>query len=794
MSKPSESKKSRGKPQLEPRKDGAEDEIVADFLPLPGVTSLVAAQPPPAPYNELVPDQIEFYLRSAIHQDRTPGNLLIIFHPGRRYKFPRNLPDALTEKGYTVTQIDTEADRVRSVQKIRNALRDLGKKQAPLDVLVVSGDGTMDHHVLVAAFWAFYPDLVKFRKGAVDCSAVSREDLATIPDAYRAAFFERLPDGKTLEPSEATIKEIWLLRSRLEPLLLKQKPLSRILKRVRRKQDDLLLRIAILATLFPEKVVLRPHGFDLSALADATLKRTFQGLYPFVRSLCTYPAGTAADNAIFAGVPGWAYGLVAGLLAKSRFFEPLRRLLEKRLTRKFLRYFLNDSVVVPARISFVGFDGDWQRVSSHAAGGPGAGHFFSADLTSKTKSLAGYLKRIPKVIVQEGLFGSTIVRIRSRFASGAEKSFTEAQIAEALYTNRTFIAGVGSVPTTNPTSFAGQSSLLVLPPIWHRSMAGHRVLNLRSLATFIEAMFKGVLARILHMSRLGVGTLAGGGKFFFLLPEHQVAIKEGETIEIDYLTRENRPRAISIQVSGDPFQAFRIGIRPAWGPIPVLAKSNSLMLAATRRSLADLRLQQSYRLGRVYIGGVRYFRHHIGEEWSREFSKRTGLLQPPNHLPRSLPLAQRLLLDAWQANGAGEFVDTTESGLAALRRGRYAHNNDQSAHLLILKEPEGTLMVREVRAMGSSGGKIYETRSYYRSVYGSYIIYRSQTVVWHGNENPRVLQENHFFRSAEAFQQEAPTFFPVVARLPEEPTLLDRETVEEEPKPEGDQKAPDGEP
>jgi len=232
-------------------------------------------------------------------------------------------------------------------------------------------------------------------------------------------------------------------------------------------------------------------------------------------------------------------------------------------------------------------------------------------------------------------------------------------------------------------------------------------------------------------------------------------------------------------VSGDPFQAYRLGIRPAWGPIPLLGRSNSLLLAATRRSLADLRLQQSYRLGRVYIGGVRFFRHHTGEEWSREFSARTGLLQPPNHLPHSLPLAQRRLLEAWQKGGAGEFVDTTQSGLAPLRKGRYAHNNDQSAHLLILKEPEGTLLVRQVRAMGDNGGEIFETRSYYRSVYGSYIIYRSQSVVWHGNENPRVLQEDHFFRSAEAFQQDAPTFFPVVARLPEEPTLLDPEPVEE---------------
>ena len=42
-----------------------------------------------------------------------------------------------------------------------------------------------------------------------------------------------------------------------------------------------------------------------------------------------------------------------------------------------------------------------------------------------------------------------------------------------------------------------------------------------------------------------------------------MAIKDGESIEIDYLTRENRPRAIAIQVSGDPFQAYRMNIRIA---------------------------------------------------------------------------------------------------------------------------------------------------------------------------------------------------------------------------------------
>jgi len=436
--------------------------------------------------------------------------------------------------------------------------------------------------------------------------------------------------------------------------------------------------------------------------------------------------------------------------------------------------------VVPGRVSVVRLDGDWQRISSHAAGGPAAGLLFSSDLTSKTKGVRGYLKRIPKVIVQEAILGSTIVRIRSRFASGAEKSFTEARISEALFSNRTFLGGVGSIPVTNPTSFAGQSSLSVLPPVWSRSKSGRRILNLRSLLTLFEAISKGVLARALHFSHLGVGTLAGGGKFFFLLPEYQVVIKEGETIEIEYLTPDRRPSAIAMMVSGDPFQAYQMNIRTLWGPVPMLARDPSLLLAAVRRSLADLRVQQSYKLGRVYIGGVRFFRHHLGQNWSPEFSTRTGLLQPPNHLPRNLLVVQRLLLDAWQRNGAGEFVDTTESGLGLWRKGRYAHNNDQSAHLLILREPQGSLLVRQVRASGNSGGEIYETRSHYRAVVGSYIIERSQTVIWKGSENPRILQEDHFFRSAEAFQKEAPTFFPVVSHSPQEPTLRALEAPGEE--------------
>jgi hypothetical protein len=663
------------------------------------------------------------------------------------------------------------------VEKIRDALLTLSAKQAPLDLLVVSGDGTLDHHIHVAAFWAFYPDLVRYRPGIVDCSAVTREDLDKLPANYRSAFFEPLPDGRTLDPREETIKAMWLLRNRLEKPLRQGKPVSKLLRIARRKPDDVLLRIAILATLLPAKVTLRPHGFDLEGLANATQEKTFQGLYPFIRSICTYPAGTAADNAVFAGVPGWGYGVLAGVVTRTRLFEPLRRLLERRVTRTFVNYYLRESVVVPGRISVVALDGDWQRISSHAAGGPAAGLLFSSDLTSKTKGVRGYLARLPRVVIREGILGSTIVRIRSRTAAGAEKSFTEARISEALYTNRTFLGAVASIQVTNPTSFAGQSSLTVLPAIWSRSKNGRPRIFIRSFLTLLEALAKGVLARALHLCHLGVGTLAGGGKFFFLLPEYQVAIKEGEFIDLDYLTPDRRPSAIPLQVSGDPFQGYRMNIRALWGPVPMLARNHSLLLAAVRRSLADLRLQQSYRLGRVYIGGVRYFRHHIGENWSQDFARRTGLLQPPNHLPRNLPLAQRQLLDAWQKSGAGEFVDTTESGLGLLRRGRYAHNNDQSAHLLILRETQGSLLVRQVRASGNHEGEVYETRSHYRAMAFSYIIHRSQTIVWKGADHPRLLQEEYFFRNAETFQKEAPTFFPVVGRSPQEPTLLTREAA-----------------
>ncbi|MBW1880697.1 MAG: hypothetical protein JRJ84_20260, partial [Deltaproteobacteria bacterium] len=252
----------------------------------------------------------------------------------------------------------------------------------------------------------------------------------------------------------------------------------------------------------------------------------------------------------------------------------------------------------------------------------------------------------------------------------------------------------------------------------------------------------------------------------------------GEEIDIEYFTKDRQPRFVPTQMSGDPFQAARMTIRVAWGPIPLLAHEESLLLASTRRSLAQLRIEQSYRLRGEFIGGLYYFRHQVGATWTPEFSERTGLFQAPRYLRRSLAAAQNTLIEAWQRLGTGVFVDTSESGLQLGRRGRYAHNNDQSAHLVVIKESRNTLLVRQVRTTPSSD-EIYEARTWYRGFGPSYIIHHSQTRLWRPGEDPRILQEEHFFRSAEAFQQEAPTFFPFIGG-PEEPTL--REITEEVPR------------
>jgi hypothetical protein len=737
-----------------------------------GTTSLLTAPPPPAPPQDLGPEQLELYIRAAMHQDRSPGVLVTVCHPLRMYKVPRGLFQALESAGWDLRRVDTQPDRVQSVTNIRDALLEAAGLGRPLDLMVISGDGTLDHHVLLAAFWAFFPDLVKQVPGSIDTSGVTAADLATVPTRLRDAFLDPLPTGADLQPNPETITDIWLLRSELEPLLRKGKSPERILRKARRPRGDSLLRVAVLASLLPHRVVLRPPGFDIAGLAAANQERAFQGLYPYIRSICCYPAGTAADNAVFSGVPGWVYAQFSGLLTKFSWLDGLRSSVERRVVRQFMRYFTERSVVVPARISLVAFDNQWQAISSHAAGGPGAGRFFTADLTSKTKGMMGYLLRIPRVVIQEGLFGKTVVRVASRYADGRLKSFTEAQLAEGLYTNRAFIAGVGTIPTTGATSLAGQSSLALVPPIWDRGRGGGpKGLNFRGIGVFCESIAKGTLARGLHLCGLGVGKMAGGGRFTLLLPENQVAIKEGEEIEVNYLTMGGRPRGIPIQVSGDPFQAWRLTIRSAWSPIPLLGEARSLLLATTRAVMADLRLQQSYDLRVAYIGGVHYFWHHLGEDWNEAFQERTGLLDPPHWLPLPLALVQRRMLARWREAGAGEFVDTSEAGVSLGRRGRYAHNNDQSAHLVVLREPQAGLLVRQIRRTASEG-LVYESRARYRRVGATYIIYQSSTVAWQEGAPPTIVQEDHWFRSAQDFQQAAPAFFPLQKATEENAGLL----------------------
>jgi hypothetical protein len=726
--------------------------------PLSGTSTLATAGPPADPTARMTPAEIEFYIRAAMNQDRTPGNVLVVCHPHRMYKVPRGLFTALRRAGCTVEIVETQRDRVESVEAIRSALVRLSSEGRPLDLMVISGDGSMDHHVLVACFKAFYPDLVSHRPSEIRVHDLTQSDLSAIPATYRKAFLSPLPTGQGIPTDDDTIKALWVLRSELDRPLRRGHSVRRIVRRTDRSASDPILRLAVLATLLPHRVTLRTDGFDLSGLAEAKREELFRGLYTSLRSIVLYPAGTAADNAVFAGTPGWGYAQLAPILTRFQWLDGLRSRLEAGVVRRFMRFFLETGVVVPERISFVGFDGDWQSISSHAAGGPGGGHFFSADLTSKTKGMLGYLMRIPRVLVVEGIFGSTIVQVRSLTEGGKTKSYTEAQMTEGLYTNRAFVAGVGSVPTTGPTSFAGQSSLVLIPSIWYRSPSGQRQINLRGLGAFTEGIVKGVMARALHMVGLGVGKLAGGGKFSLLLPEHQVAIKEGEQIRMRYLTANKTPRAVPVQVSGDPFQASEMSIVSSWAPLPVLGHNDSLLLSGTRAALADVRLQQSYDLEEVYIGGVRYFRHHVGERWSDEMNTRTGLFQPPRFMRFSLTEAQRRLIRTWRDQGAGEFVDTTKAGIDLGRRGRYANNNDQTAHLVLLREPHAFLLLRQIR---SGEGKIFESRTRYRSRGPSWIIHNSQTIEWRQDAPPLLVQEDHYFRNAEEFQRDALSFFPV---------------------------------
>jgi len=727
-----------------------------------GTTGLTGtSKPPPAPSAELRPDDLERYVLAGVHHDRTPGNLLVVLHPFKKNKVPRPLFAALRDRGFGVHVVETQAELAVSVESIRDKLLELSDEDVPLDLMVISGDGSLDHHVMIAAYRAFYPDLVSHQPGGIGCSRVTKRHLEELPPDYRRVFFPRgLP--RDLEPTQANVTLIWLLRSKIEFAVQRGRSPESVLRLARRDPDDPLLAMAVLAARWPQLVDLIPAHFDLEKLAEATMEESFQGLYPWIRSIACYPAGVAADNAVFAGVPGWTFSSVGNLLARWRALDPLRRMAERAATSRFVEYFCESGVVVPARLSVLAIDGTWRLICGHVLGGPGAGHFFTKDLTRKTQTLMGYLIRIPKVIVSQGILGKSRVRVRSFDAGGHTKSHFEGHLVEGLYTNRTYAAGVASIPTTNPTSFAGQSSLMLIPPLWSRARKGRSPVNLRGLFAFTEVIIKGLVARVLHTFGFGTGTLTVGGRVWWLLPGNQVAIKEGERIQIEYHHMDGTPRGVPVVVSGDPFQARRMDIKVLWGPIPMLGARRSLLVSSTRKTLTNLRMEQSFDLEHTYIGGVRYYRHRTGQPWTPDLSSVTGLILPPLHLPRSLGRSYELLRRRWQAAGAGEFTDTSKPGLPLVRKGIFAHNNDQTAHLLVLKQSHGAVLVRLVRARHGHG--LYETRARYGSYGASYIIQHSQTIHYDEDQPPRILREAYYFRDAEEFQQAAATFLPIADR------------------------------
>lgn len=715
------------------------------------------------PHEGAAPVVLESTVRAAMHGDRSPGTVLAICHPLRLDKVPRGVFEGLQQAGYDVRLVETLADREASIAQIRDALVEARATDGPLDLLVISGDGSLDHHVLVAAFWAFYPNLVRTRAGEVSVRPPDAHAWASLPAVYARWLQRPLPTGEGVPTDERTIHALWVLRAKLAPMLARERDIDKIAAKLGYASDDPRLRLGVLAALLPTWVTLRADGFDLEGLAAAAQEHAFQGLYPFIRAIAVYPAGTAADNALYAGVPGWTYAQLARKLAPWSWLHGLRDRLEARAKQHFLDFFLRDSVVVPARFSVVAFDGAWHWLCSHAAGGPGGGRFFAPDLEAKTGGVLGYLKRIPSVVIGEGLLGSTSARVRTWRADGTPKLDHRGRLVEGLYTNRTFIAAVGSVPSTNPTSFVGQSSFVLAPPLFTRANG----LDLTGLLSFIEAISKGVLARGMHLLGLGTGRLAGGGRFWFASPENQLTLTEGELLDVRYEDAAGRPRFVPTQVSGDPFQATSMTLRVAWGPLPMLASTRSLLLAAAQRSLARLRQTQTWQLTVEFIGGLPWFRHDVGQAWTDALAAHTGVVEPPRTLPRRLDRAQRKLLDRWEALGTGPFVDTTEQGLSLGRRGRYAHTSDQAAHLVVVRDRGGVLLVRQVRRAAASEA-IYEARTTYRKHFGAWVVHERQLRRWSPDEPPVIVSETRWFRDADAFQHDAPSFFPFIRANPEQ--------------------------
>ncbi len=713
---------------------------------------LLAAAPPPE--ADASAAQHETYVRAGMHTDREPGIVVAICHPLRMYRVPDGLLDDLRKLGFEVRVVETQPERLESIRGIREALAEAGEDERPLDVIVFSGDGTLDHHVLVAAFLAFHPELVVAQSGVIEVEA---PDEAALRGAHPHLRDAVLPAPTVELPAdEETVRRIMALRMRIRRAVLGGASLRRIERIAGAPITDPYVHLALYASIFPTSVTLRAPGYDLSRLADASREETYRGLYPWIRSIAVYPCGTAADNALYAGVPGWAFARASRLLRRLAPLEGLRRRWAESTRERFVRYFARDGVVVPARFSLVGLDGSWQLLCSHAASGPTGGRFFEGDLEQKTGGLWGYLAKIPRLLVEEGLFNRTLVRVRAQSADGRVRLDLLGRIVEGLYSNRAFIAGVGSIPSTNPTGFAGQSSLIVGTPILYRDLDGSLRLDSRGVTAFTEAILKGLLGRWMHLVGLGVGKLAGGGRFAALSPQQQLTLREGELVRMDFTDLEQRPLSVSTQVSGDPFQAHRMDVQVAWGPLPLLAQPDSLLLAAVQRSLARLRDEQTWELESHFIGGLPFYRHRSGSAWTRSLAERTGLVPPLRSLPVRLDRVQALMLRRFAAIGVTGFVDTTEQGFTLGRRGRHAHDTERRTHLVVLRVRSRTLLVRQVRQKEDT---VYEARTHYRYWWGSWVIYDHQVRAWPPDGEARLLLEERWFRTAEAFQDEAPAFF-----------------------------------
>lgn len=729
-----------------------------------GGSTLSSLESPPIPIAELPPEQLEQYIIAGIHQDRQPGTVLVVLHPRKRIKLPPDLLDGLAERGFTVVVQETKADERESVLGIRDALRSAA---APLDVIVVGGDGSLDHHFLLAAAAAFYPEHVTEQPGRI-AADVTAADLARLPRRWVSALGldQPLPE---LTPTTAQVREVWVMRSTIAEGIRRRWSSRRLLARLGAFAEDPLVRAAVLATVAPDRVVVQAPGLDLSGLAAASQEETFRGFYPWIRSVTAYPAGTAADNAVFAGVPGLLLGLTAqrfsGLPLLGR---PLLRWLQRRTCAAFLDFFCENSTVVPTRISLISMDDRWQRIGSHAVGGPGSGRLFAGDLESKPRGVVGYVMRLLPAIWREAINSTTQVHVTVRDSRGQPCAEARGGTAEALYTNRTFIAALGSVPTTTPTSFAGESSLVMLPGLVSQRPDGPRDVSLVGLAALIEAATKGITARLLHLVGLSTGRLAGDGRLTSLPPQRQVSLKEGAEVSVRFTDPAGHSRAVPVQISGDPYQASRMRMKVMWGPLPMLAANGSLLHASAQRTLSELRLQGAYKLEATRIGSVRHFWYRTGAMERDEIGQRTGLLAPPLHLPAALRIAGAGLSARWSALGVGPFVDTSAPGLRLRRPQVRLHNNDQTAHVLLLREGRSRLLVRLVR---QDGEQIAEVRARYRRQPGAWIIVESQVMHWSADRTARLVYEERFFRDAGQFQGAAPAFFPLLRQQPDQPVL-----------------------